>query len=194
MSDSTMFSASSVESAALAGGIRIDYSKVDLHSPHQFWFGQRTWSQSLGKVLQATVLLAAGIFLLMQASATPKLFVQMSMVGGLLATGGVAILLFAVSEARSRLIIDQKGISARTGLTGFSIPWSRIDRWSISESNRHHGQCAALAVWGVGNSQPMTIADSYFDESDRRLVHRVLRAFAFEKEADKTSSIEIVRR
>ncbi len=191
MSDSTLFSA---DSASLAGGRLIDYSKVDLHSPHHFWFGRRIWTQVLGKAFQATVLLTAGIFLLVQAAATPKLIMQMSMVGGLLTIGGLAILVAAIGEIRSRLVIDQAGITARTGLTGFSIPWARIDRWSISETSRAHDQCATLAIWGVGNSQPMTVADKYFSDADRRLAHRVLRAFAFGKEADKTSSIEIVRR
>jgi hypothetical protein len=171
-----------------------NFSRIDLDASHSFVLGRRRRPLIARRIVQGALLAAAGAFLLIQANQVAHLRSEIEVVAGLMLAGGLTSLAWGWAERQSRLVINRTGIDVRIGWSKFSVPWCRMDRWSVSESRRRLPQMAAVAVWGVGHADPWTIRDEYLDESDRRLVHRICRAYASEKEASWAHGPEIVRR
>jgi hypothetical protein len=157
--------------------------EVDVNAVHSFWFGRGRWLAGISMCVQGSVLLGAGVFLLTQISSTPNLVVQVALVGGLLTIGGIALLFRSLGDFRVGLKVDSTGLRARLGWSGFTVPWSRVERWSVSDRKRRLSELPGITIWGAGSQRLFTIPDGYLDDKNRREIRHVFRALAYEKEA-----------
>ena len=161
-----------------------DTQPVDITVPHSFWLGKQQWQTGVGRCVQASVMLGAGIFLLSQISSTPNLTVQMATVGGVFTLGGIAMLYYSLGDFCARLSIDDRGLKARLGWSGFSTEWSNVESWSVSDHKLALPELPAVKVWVSGSQKPLAIPGGHLDDKCRREIRRVFRALAFSKEAD----------
>ncbi len=156
--------------------------EIDVNAVHSFWFGGRRLLAGIGTCVQASLLLVAGVFLLTQVSSTPNLAVQIAIVGGLLTIGGIALLFRSLGDFRAGLKVDATGLRARLGWSGFTVPWSRVERWSVGDHKRALGELPGITVWAAGMQRPFSIPDSHLDDKNRREIHHLFRVLACGKE------------
>jgi hypothetical protein len=180
MSDSAGFAISMPDSAGVADS-RLAIS--DVSAVHSFWFGRRLWPAAFGLGLQAALLLTAGVFLLTQIASTPNLAVQIALTGGLMTIGGIALLFRSLGTFRAGLKIDCKGVCARLGWRTISVPWSRVERWSVSEQELKLAQLPGIVVWVKGNKRLFAIPNGHLDNQSRHQIHQLFHILAYGKEA-----------
>jgi hypothetical protein len=166
----------------LAGSVRgelhtIRPTEVDVNATYAFSFLRRRWFGAAGQVLQGTLVASAGYFLLTQIDDTPKLAVQIAIVGGLLALGGLAFIARAVADLTSRLTINRAGIRGRFGLVGLRLSWPEVEKWRVHD----HGSLAehfGVEIWTPGAAASQKIPSGYFDRHELQQMRRLLAAFA----------------
>lgn len=153
---------------------------VDITVAHPFWFGRRLWMAGVGFILQGAALIAAGVFLLTQISATPNLVVQIALTGGLLTLGGIVILYRASGDFLAAMRIDRQGIRVHLGWRRMFIPWACVEAWSVQDPMLE--DLPAITIRVHKKSEPVVVTAAQADPVTRQDIQTVLRAFAFGKE------------
>src|SRR5262245_43950676 len=136
---------------------QIDELPLDLSTTHRFLFIKQRWLTGAGKLVQASLMLTTGIFLLSQAPSTPNLVLQIAIVGTLLSLGGVAILALAWSDFVGGLAVDQRGIRARLGWAGFSVDWPAVASWRINDSAAESADLYSVEICTGESRLPLTV-------------------------------------
>lgn len=141
--------------------------------PLSFSFARQRWQNGILLALQAAAMLAVGGFLLSQMSVTPKLQVQMAILGGLLTIGGLAMLPRIFVDFFGSITVDHHGIHMTPTIVGFSAPWSMIEKWEIKECN---GTTAAhcIRVWANGSKDSHMVPAGFLNLQDLHRLRKVM--------------------
>ena len=155
---------------------------IDVTATYRFPFARQRWLVGVGVVVQATLMMIAGGFLLTQVSSTPNLAIQIAIVGTLLAAGGLAILTRAWSDFLGGLTIDRDGLRASLGWSSFKIFWSDVARWRVSETAAKIVDLSSIEIWSATSQFPRVVPGGRLSVKDHHRIRQLLYAFAEGKE------------
>lgn len=144
-------------------------------------FLRRRWAAAFAGQAQASVMMSTGLVLLSQLHETPRLALQMSIVGGLLVIFGVTSLLFVLRDLFGFIRVDKDRFSARVGITKFSVMWDEIAKWRINEVARTP-EVACVELWCRDQTSTHRIPGGMISEEDLLALRQWCRAFAGDKE------------
>ncbi|MFO1004934.1 MAG: hypothetical protein U0929_03160 [Planctomycetaceae bacterium] len=153
-------------------------SLVEPHPSHKptrlsFGFARQRWQSGLLLMLQASVLIGVGAFLLSEIPATPGLKVQMAILSVILIGGGLWMVPKIVVDFFGSIRVDQTGIHMEPTIVGFSTPWDQIERWEVRDCNGTMvSHC--VRVWTKSSHHSHTIPAGYLCHRDLHLLRRVL--------------------
>lgn len=159
-----------------------DAAPLDLAATHRFFFVRRRWLTGAGKLVHASLMLATGIFLMSQASSTPNLVLQIAIVGTLLTIGGVIVLAYAWSDFVGRLTVDQRGIRATLGWSGFTVDWPNVASWKINDEAAKIPDLYSVEIWTAESRFPLTVDGGRLSAADHHRLRLLFLSFAERKE------------
>lgn len=144
--------------------------------------GSEAIRAALGKGLQGTAMIAAGVFLLSRISSAPQLAIQVIVLGALLVAGGCAYTIATLAALTSHVKVDREGIRGRLGHTAFDIAWDDITRWRVSDHDDRLSAIACAEVWTHGRSASQSLPGGFVDRESRRRLRESCRSYAPERE------------
>lgn len=156
--------------------------EIDAAATHQFPFSRRRWAMGAGKIIQALLMLASGVFLLTQIRATPNLSVQIAIVGGLIAVGGAALAVRSLRDLFGGLTISPDGVQVRFALERYSLSWDQIEKWQVNELAADVAEMPVVSFWTQTDVVRKTIPGCHLTIEDYRHVRQVLAAIAPDRE------------
>lgn len=166
----------------MPASVRADDLALDPSLPHRFAFAPQRWTVGLGRCIQAALMLGAGGFLLSQAPSTPKLTSQIAIVGSLLGAGGLALLIYALSDFTGSFNIDPQGLRGRFGLWGFGLSWNDLEKWQIHANAANTAELPSVSLWTAHRNVPYTIPGGHLREADHARIEQLLQKLAPEKQ------------
>jgi hypothetical protein len=184
MSDAASLAVSLSRSRRLAGAGTISekVEPIDTTATYRFPFARQRWLVGVGVVVQGTLMMITGGFLLTQVSSTPNLAIQIAIVGTLLAGGGLAILTRAWSDFLGGLTIDRDGLRASLGWSSFTMPWADVARWRVSETAANIVDLSSIEIWTAKSKFPRVVPGGRLSVTDHHRLRQLFYAFAEGKE------------
>jgi len=159
--------------------------EIDLGAVHhmEFW-RNRQWI-GLAALLQSALMAISGAFLLSQIPVTPRLALQITIVGLLLAGGSMFLGLNALRDLRGFLRMDAHGLAARLGLRQVRILWDEVTKWRINDIARSP-VLSAVEVWTKSSPDALCVPGGMISPSELHRVRILLNAYAAGKESPDT--------
>ncbi len=157
---------------------------LSLTATHRFAFVRRRWAAGAGTVIQGVLLTTAGGFLLSQVQSTPRLAVQVAIVGGLLLAGGIALFVRAAGDFVGQVSVGPAGLQARLGWAHRSFTWPEVKRWRVRDEFADADEMRSLEIWPASSGRVLAIRGGRMSERDHRQVRQLLQAFAPGREVE----------
>ena len=129
-------------------------------------------------------IIGVGGFLLSQISSTPALASQIAILGSVGIVGGLAMLTRSVRDLLGRFVIDDNGIKVSPLFAGFSISWSELTRWEVTEEFGQHPEAPGVLFWTEGSPCPQYIPNNWLSSAAREEIRTALWSRASGKKAD----------
>lgn len=149
-------------------------AEIDTNATHSFHFASERWLTGIGNLIQGGLMMATGIFLISQMSSTPKLSVQLGIVGALLAIAGLGFASKSIGDLFGNLSIGKQGISGRVGFSRFSIPLGEVSRWAVNEESIKIPELPCLQIWTASSKSPFEIPGGTLSKKDHYKVRHLL--------------------
>lgn len=162
--------------------------EVDLNATYRFRFASERWLTGVGTAVQGALMVITGAFLALQISVTPKLAVQLGIVGALLAVAGIGFLIQAFGDLFGHIAIDRNAINGRVGLSSFSIPLTKVKRWSMNEESIKIPELPCVQIWTTDSEHPREIPGGTLSKTDHFRVRHLLFVFLDNKDLHGRSS------
>lgn len=166
----------------LPASARADDAALDPSLPHRFAFAPQRWTVGVGRCIQAALMLGAGGFLLSQAPSTPKLTTQIAIVGSLLGAGGLALLIYALSDFTGSFTVDPQSLRGRFGLWGFSVSWNDLEKWQVHSAAANTVELPSVRLWAAHRPVPFIVPGGHLREGDHGRIEQLLQKLAPEKQ------------
>jgi hypothetical protein len=148
-----------------------------------FAFSAQRRKSGLVQGAGGVALLAVGIFLLTQITATPGLAVQLAILGALCTIGGLGFMVRSLGDTFGRLVVDEAGIAIRPSITGYSIRWSELDRWEVKLDSEKYPEANSVLFWTQDTPCALFLTNSSLTQQDRVDLRQILQTYAADKEA-----------
>lgn len=114
-------------------------------------------------------------FLLSEMSKTPELKPNILALGGVGLLVAAVLLVFAVRDAASRLVVGQSGIAVGPWPFRQTVSWSQIVAWRMSLENDAPSPLRQLVLYIEGKALPMLINIGGLSMSDHRGLHKLMQ-------------------
>jgi len=159
--------------------------EIDVEAVHSMEFWRNRQGIGLAAFLQSVLMVGSGVFLLSQIPVTPRLALQMSIVGLLLIGGSMFFALNAIRDLRGFLRLDTRGLAARLGLRQVRILWDEVTKWRINDIARSP-VLAAVEVWTKSSPDALCVPGGMISQIELHRVRFLLNTYAAGKESPDT--------
>jgi len=149
--------------------------------PRTLWFFRKRVTHGAVKLLGTVLAFGVGGFLLSEIPYTPKLVVQLAILGGLGICLAVALSLLAARDIFGRIVIDKIGIRQFPWYCRCHVAWSDITDWQMWEPGLVPEDMVRLTIWTAPNEFPAIFPAAWLSSEDRRWLRNVLNRVAPEK-------------
>jgi hypothetical protein len=160
-------------------GRLFDYSQINLNGRHEFTLCQESPSRWNAERCRGPLLVVLGLTLITLSTLMIASARLVAGTGAVLVVAGVGDFLLRRRLRRVTLSIDSAGIGAQNGFHRFAAPWHQVQSWTLGKEGSSE---SSFSLRANGTEQAWVIPDRYLDSLDRRVLRRVMRAFAGAKE------------
>ena len=126
------------------------------------------------KLLAGVGLVGAGALLLSNITSAPALALQTGLLGGIGVIVGLAVAVVGFRHLTMRLEADASGISLKPSPLGFSIAWSDLRCWGLTDIGDRGAGFSELKLWKQGVERPFLVDITELHAAERCQLRRTL--------------------